>query len=189
MPKWTDLNENKEIEARFLVCGDEWRGKGDTEEILQGYLSTDKERVVRIRLKGGKAILTIKGKTEGLVKKEYEFELDDVDKAKNVILNLCKYPIEKTRHKIKVGEFLWELDEFKGINKGLVMAEIEFKQERDYKKMVMEGKPEWIGKEITEGHWQYTNMRLAERPFTTWTDEEKSDMLKHAAIISKESGY
>ena len=67
-----DLGENQEIEARFLVCGDKWRGKGTSEDIVQGYLSTDKNRVVRIRIKGGKAILTVKGKPKGLIRKEYE---------------------------------------------------------------------------------------------------------------------
>jgi len=174
----TDLCKNEEIEARFLVYGDGWHGKGVSEEIVQGYLSTDKNRVVRIRITKGKAILTVKGKPKGLIRKEYEFLLDDPNKANDVILDLCKYPIEKTRHTIKVRDFLWEVDEFKGVNEGLVIAEIEFKQEEDYKKMLAEGKPEWVSKEITEGHWQYANACLAEKPFTTWSTEERE---KHAS--------
>jgi CYTH domain-containing protein len=169
-------NANLEIEARFLVCGDSWRGLGDSVEILQGYLSTSKEMVLRLRLQDGKAEMTIKGETKGLTRREYEFILKDAEKAKEVIYTFCRHPIEKIRHRIRHQGFEWEIDEFQGENQGLVIAEVEFEREEDYQRMMAQDKPPWIGKEITKGHWQYTNMKLAERPFAQWRPEEKQDM-------------
>lgn len=173
--------KNREIEARFLVCGTSWQGKGDSAKILQGYLSTAKDTVVRLRIIEDNAVLTIKGETVGLVKKEYEFTLDDLEKAKQVIHTFCTYPIEKVRHTIQHRDFQWEIDEYRGKNEGLIIAEVEFEHEADYERMLAQGKPKWVGKEITEGHWQYTNMRLADHPFSLWRSEEKHDMWQHAA--------
>jgi CYTH domain-containing protein len=173
--------ENLEIEARFLVCGDSWRGLGDSVEILQGYLSTAKDAVLRLRVQNDKAEMTIKGETKGLTRKEYEFILKHVEKAKEVIHTFCHHPIKKIRHRIWHQGFEWEIDEFKGENQGLVIAEVEFTREEDYQRMLLQGKPQWIGKEITQGHWQYTNMQLAERPFSRWRPEEKQDVDRHAA--------
>jgi CYTH domain-containing protein len=175
------IDKNKEIEARFLVCRDKWRGTGTPVKIYQGYLSTDKDRVIRIRIKGDDSVLTIKGSTDGMTKTEYEFMLDDVNKAKEVIQSFCSHPIEKIRHTIKHGDFVWEVDEYGGENEGLVIAEVEFAQEKDFDTMMKQGKPEWVGKNITVGHWEYTNMRLAERPFAHWSNEEKKNMLQHAS--------
>ena len=172
--------KNQEIEARFLACGDSWRGKGDSVEIFQGYLSTAKETALRIRIQDDKAVLTVKGETVGLTRKEYEFILDDVEKAKEVIYTFCAHPIEKVRHRIEHRDFQWEIDEYRGENEGLVIAEVEFEREEDYQRMLAHGKPQWVGKEITEGHWQYTNMLLAERPFSHWPNEDKKDMERHA---------
>ena len=169
-------NENLEIEARFLVNGNSWRGQGDSVEILQGYLSTSKDVVLRLRIQDDKAEMTIKGEMKGLTRKEYEFGLKDADKAKEVIHTFCRHPIEKIRHRIKHHDFEWEIDEFQGENQGLVIAEVEFEREEDYQRMISQGKPSWLGKEITDGHWQYTNMKLAERPFSKWRPEEKQDM-------------
>lgn len=174
-------DKNREIEARFLVCGDKWRARGTPNEIYQGYLSTHKDTVIRIRIKDESPWLTVKGVTEGLTKKEYEFMLDDLQKAKELIRSFCSYPIEKIRHTISHGDFLWEVDEYKGENKGLVIAEIEFEQEKDFDRMLKQGKPGWVGKNITVDHWQYTNMRLAERPFGHWSAAEQQDMLQHAS--------
>lgn len=171
----------QEIEARFLVCGDSWRGKGDSVEILQGYLSTAKETVLRLRIQNDKAVMTIKGETVGLTRREYEFSLDDLKKAKEVIHTFCPHPITKIRHRIRHLDFLWEIDEYRGENEGLVIAEVEFEHEEDYQRMLAQGKPQWVGMEITKGYWQYTNMLLAERPFSHWRSEEKEDMERHAA--------
>jgi len=172
--------KNREIEARFLVCGDRWRGKGDSVKILQGYLSTAKDAVLRLRIQEDQALMTIKGETVGLTRKEYEFFLDDLDKAREVIDTFCAHPIEKIRHRIRSGDFLWEVDEYRGENEGLVIAEVEFERAQDYQRMLAQGKPPWVGKEITEGQWQYTNMLLAQRPFSHWRPEETEDMRQHA---------
>ena len=107
--------------------------------------------------------------------------MNDTQKVQKVIAEFCVHPIEKIRHKIEHGEFLWEVDEYKGENEGLVIAEVEFEHEEDYRKMLDLGKPPWAGKEITGDAWQYTNARLSVRPFLMWPAEEKSDMLSHAA--------
>lgn len=177
----TDKNENIEIEARYLVCGNGWRGLGTPIDIYQGYLSTHKEKVIRIRVEEDTALLTVKGQTVGLKRDEFETVLDDIDKARRIIEKFCEHPILKTRHKIEFEDNLWEVDEFKGKNEGLVIAEIEFTGEDQYQKLQVHGKPDWIGKEITSGYWQYTNMRLAEHPFGQWNDAEKRDMRAHAA--------
>lgn len=171
---------DNEIEARFLVRGDSWRSKGIAVEIYQGYLSTEKQRVLRIRLKGDKATFTVKGESTGLEQDEYEFTLDNPQKAKAVIMKFSEgSPIEKIRHTIQVGEFKWEIDEFQGANAGLVIAEVELSRTEDKKRME-KSKPKWVGKEITED-WKYRNNRLAERPFSSWNAEEQRDMLRHAA--------
>ncbi len=175
------MNSNIEIEARFLACGESWRGKGTAVEIYQGYLATEENMAIRVRLGKDNAILTIKGKTIGLTRKEFEFTFNDTQKAQKVIAEFCAHPIKKIRHKIEHGGFLWEIDEYKGENEGLVIAEVEFEHEEDYRKMLDLGKPPWVGKEITGDAWQYTNARLSVRPFLMWPAEEKSDMLSHAA--------
>jgi CYTH domain-containing protein len=174
-------NRDIEIEARFLAYGDGWRGQGTAVEIYQGYLATDETMAMRIRLAEGNATLTIKGTTRGLTRKEFEFALNDVQKAKKVIEEFCSHPIEKIRHTIEHGGFLWEVDEYGGENEGLVIAEIEFEHEEDYGRMLALGKPPWVGLEITRDAWQYTNARLSVQPFSSWSADEKKDMQEHAA--------
>ncbi|MEZ4579609.1 MAG: hypothetical protein R2875_16840, partial [Desulfobacterales bacterium] len=106
------------------------------------------------------------------------------EKAKQVIHTFCPHPIEKIRHIIRHQDFQWEIDEYQGENEGLVIAEVEFDHEVDYNRMLSHGKPAWAGKEITEGHWHYTNMRLAERPFSLWRPEEKLDMWQHSVGLA-----
>ena len=89
--------------------------------------------------------------------------MNDTQKVQKVIAEFCVHPIEKIRHKIEYGEFLWEVDEYKGENEDLVIAEVEFEHEEDYRKMLDLGKPPWVGKEITGDAWQYTNARLSVR--------------------------
>ncbi len=178
--------KDMEIEARFLACGDGWRGKGPAVEIFQGYLATDKNMFLRIRISENSAVLTIKGKTEGLSRREFEFEIEDMQKALRVIEEFCEHPIEKTRHTIAHGKFLWEVDEYRGESQGLVVAEVEFEHENAYHEMLNLGKPPWVGKEITHDAWQYTNARLAVRPFSMWRVEEKRDMLSHSAAAAAE---
>src|SRR5262245_38007879 len=118
----------KEIERKFLIEGDAWRtGKGTT--YRQGYLSTAKERSVRVRLSGNRATLTIKGVTHGATRSEYEYEIPVRD-AEEMLDNLCERPlIEKRRYKLDHAGLTWEVDEFFGENEGLVVAEVELKSE------------------------------------------------------------
>ncbi len=152
-----------EIERKFLPAGDGWRkvaGKG----ILyrQGYLSDDKERVVRIRTAGNRGYLTVKGKTAGMTRVEYEYEIPEQDCIEMLEMLALKPIIEKRRFTIKQSGTVWEVDEFSGENSGLIVAEVEIKSEDQ--QLV---KPEWIGKEVT-GDPRYYNSNLIINPFTKW---------------------
>lgn len=150
-----------ETERKFLVTGEQWRKLGTPVAYAQGYLSNKPERTVRVRIAGGKAFLTIKGKTTGFSRPEFEYEIP-VEDAK-AMLNLCPNPpVEKFRTVIKWHEKVWEVDEFTGSNQGLIMAEIELQSEDEHF-----DKPEWIGEEVTENR-KYYNGYLSEHPFGEW---------------------
>jgi adenylate cyclase len=153
-----------EIERKFLVISDAF--KSDVlrqNHIAQGYLSSVPERAVRVRIKGEKGYLTIKGKTNesGLSRFEWEKEIP-VAEAKE-LLQLCeKGVIEKIRYEIQVGRHIFEVDEFYGENKGLIMAEVELQSETETFK-----KPIWLGEEVTNDN-RYYNAYLSQHPFTSW---------------------
>jgi CYTH domain-containing protein len=128
----------------------------------QGYLSTAKDRTVRVRKSGGKGALTVKGASVGATRSEYEYEIPP-DDADEMIDRLCEQPvIEKNRYRIPAGEVVWEVDEFLGANQGLVVAEVELTSEgQDF------DKPAWIGREVT-GDPKYFNANLVARPFSAW---------------------
>ena len=152
----------KEIERKFLVVGDAWRRLAKGIRYRQGYLSTVKERTVRVRATEGRAFLTVKGPTEGATRSEYEYEIP-ADDANEMLDELCEKPIiEKNRYKISVGHLTWEVDEFFGVNEGLIVAEIELMSEDQPFE-----KPAWIGAEVT-GDPKYFNANLIARPFSTW---------------------
>ncbi len=152
----------KEIERKFLVKGDDWRKLAKGTHYRQGYLSTVKERTVRVRTIDDKGFLTIKGITVGATRAEYEYEIPAQD-ANAMLDNLCEKPlIEKYRYKIDYEGFTWELDEFEGDNQGLIVAEIELADENE-----KFGIPEWIGEEVT-GDPRYFNSNLTKQPYTTW---------------------
>ena len=151
----------KEIERKFLVKGEAWKELGEGVLYRQGYLNSRKERVVRVRTMGPKAALTIKGIAVGATRLEFEYDipLDDC----NQLLELCEQPlIEKTRYKIPYGGLIWEVDEFHGVNEGLVVAECELESEDQ-----SIDQPEWIGPEVT-GDSRYFNSKLIASPFSTW---------------------
>lgn len=152
----------KEIERKFLVNNSEFKNLSRGILIRQGFLSSDKERVVRIRIIEDKAYITIKGLSIGATRSEFEYEIPLNDAA--VILNeLCKKPIiEKYRYMIKTGNSVWEVDEFIGLNAGLIIAEIELEHENQTFDI-----PDWIGKEVT-GDPRYYNSNLISNPFTKW---------------------
>ncbi|MGE4311519.1 CYTH domain-containing protein [Desulfovibrio sp.] len=152
----------KEIERKFLLKGDAWRDLAQGTMYRQGYLNSAKERTVRVRTVGDKAFLTIKGITVGATRAEYEYEIPFAD-CNALLDNLAEKPlIEKKRYKIKQGEFVWEIDEFFGDNKGLIVAEVELTSEDQ-----AFPKPEWVGEEVT-GDPRYFNSNLIKHPFTKW---------------------
>ena len=152
-----------EIERKFLVTNDDWKSAPAT-YFCQGYLNRDKDRTVRIRIAGEKGILTVKGKTVGASRKEFEYEVP-LEDAKQM-LDLCEKPlIEKNRRVIQFESMDWEVDEFLGENKGLVVAEIELESESQQFK-----KPDWIGEEVTEDP-RYFNSRLSVNPYSQWQCE------------------
>jgi CYTH domain-containing protein len=174
-----------EIERKFLVRGRSWVGRGTSEYIFQGYLNTDKNRTVRVRIKGDRGFFTVKGPTVANERVEIETEIP-FDKAKAILehpAGLCAgYPIEKTRWTIEEAGLVWEVDEFAGHNQGLVIAEVEFNgdpPDRDaWNQAVDEKRPSWVGDEVS-GDAKYFNSSLTEHPFSHWTDEERAPMLKH----------
>jgi len=158
-----------EIERKFLVRNMDWRTLGVPIHYAQGYLVADGERTVRVRLAGTKGFLTIKGISEGFSRKEFEYQVPYDDALE--ILSMCAIPvIEKYRSRILHEGKIWEVDEFEGENKGLIIAEIELKSE-DETFLV----PSWIGEEVT-GDLRYYNSWLARNPFKKWSGNENEGM-------------
>lgn len=151
-----------EIEKKFLVSNDSWRKLGVGKDYCQGYLNSEKGRTVRIRTIGEQGILTIKGPSVDGAKLEYEYEIPYSD-ALEMLEKLCHKPlIQKTRHKIKYRNFIWEVDEFRGENEGLLFAEIELESVNQ-----LFEKPDWIGKEVTDDS-RYYNANLVNNPYSNW---------------------
>ena len=151
-----------EIERKFLLQGDTWRGLGQAVLLRQGYLSSARERVVRVRIEGEQAMLTIKGANVGATRGEWEYPIPLADAAE-LLDGLCEQPlIEKVRHRIEHAGMLWEVDEFLGANAGLIVAEIELASEDQPFE-----KPEWIGAEVS-GDARYYNANLIRHPFSQW---------------------
>jgi len=152
----------KEIERKFLVKGDAWRGLAKPVKYRQGYLSTVKERTVRVRTVDAAGYLTIKGVTTGVTRVEYEYEIPAAQ-ADEMLTGLCEKPlIEKTRRTIELGGLTWEVDEFFGDNQGLIVAEVELKSADQEI-----AKPDWVGPEVS-GDPRYFNSNLIKLPFTKW---------------------
>ena len=151
-----------EIERKFLLKGDAWRALAKGTHYRQGYLNSAKERTVRIHTVGDQAFLTIKGITVGNTRAEYEYPIP-FDECNAMLDSLAEKPIiEKSRYKIAVGELTWEVDEFFGDNKGLIVAEVELTSEAQ-----QFDKPAWVGDEVS-GDPRYFNSNLIKHPFTKW---------------------
>ncbi len=151
-----------EIEKKFLLTGTEWRQLAAGTAYRQGYLSSVKERTVRVRTIDDKGFLTIKGISVGAVRREFEYEIPVAD-ANALLDELCEKPIiEKNRYKVEYGGFIWEIDEFFGENDGLVVAEIELESEDQ-----RFDKPEWVGEEVS-GDARYFNSNLIKHPYSQW---------------------
>jgi CYTH domain-containing protein len=153
-----------EIERKFRVVGDAWRTDHGT-RYRQGYLSRDPERTVRVRIADDQAFLTIKGRTVGASRPEFEYPIPLADAEQ--LLGLCDGPlIEKTRHHIRHHDIIWEVDEFAGDNTGLVIAEIELASE-DH----AFASPPWLGQEVTHDP-RYYNANLSVNPYRNWRSED-----------------
>lgn len=153
-----------EIERKFLVTSDTYKKEAFSQKrIKQGYLSSVPERTVRVRTKGDKAFITIKGASNetGMSRFEWEKEIP-VDEANKLLLLCEKGVIDKTRFEVKIGNHIYEIDEFYGENKGLVVAEIELHSEDETFE-----RPNWLGKEVTNDN-RYYNSNLSINPYTNW---------------------
>jgi adenylate cyclase len=153
-----------EIERKFLVLSNDFIKDSFTQNrIVQGYLNSDPERTVRIRIKGDKGFLTIKGKgnESGTTRLEWETEIPLAEAEK--LLPLCENNyIDKIRYEINVGKHIFEVDIFSGENEGLTVAEVELKSEDE-----VFVRPIWLGKEVTADE-RYYNSYLSHKPYKSW---------------------
>jgi adenylate cyclase len=156
----------QEIERKYLPISDEWKKlRGQGTRYRQGYLSLEPERNVRVRWSDTKAYLTVKGKSNGPARAEFEYEIPP-DDADRMLRELCIKPlIEKTRYIVWDGKIKWEVDEFAGENQGLIIAEVETKDDLPIQK------PRWIGGEVTDDS-RYFNYNLVRHPYATWGGRE-----------------
>jgi len=149
----------QEIERKFLTKSDAWRSNARGRFYRQGYLSTVKERTVRIRTIRNEGYITVKGIAKGAARAEYEYEIPVKD-ANEMLDTLCEQPIiEKMRYEIEHNELIWLVDEFEGVNKGLILVEVELSDENQ--KLVL---PDWVGAEVT-GDPNYFNSNLTRNPY------------------------
>jgi adenylate cyclase len=153
-----------EIERKFLVTSKVYKTEAFKKtRIEQGFLNTDPARTVRVRIKGNKGFLTVKGKSNeaGTIRTEWEKEIDAVEAES--LLKLCEPgAIEKIRYEIKAGKHIFEVDEFFGDNLGLTVAEVELNSENENFL-----KPTWLGEEVT-GDVKYYNSQLSKYPYNSW---------------------
>ena len=151
-----------EIERKFLLVNDSWRVNAVGVLFRQGYLCTAPERTVRVRLEGEVGRLTIKGKAQGIVRPEYEYEIPAKEAVELLEAHCLRPLVEKTRYRIEYVGQLWEIDEFHGDNAGLIVAEIELEAESQEFTL-----PDWVGKEVSDEP-RYFNANLVKKPFKEW---------------------
>lgn len=152
-----------EIERKFLVTDDGWREQVvEQTPIVQGYLVSGSAVTVRVRIKGESAFLTIKGRTEGISRSEFEYPIP-VSDARQMLEQLATGPvIDKVRNVVEVGAHRWEIDVFAGDNEGLVLAEVEL-GDADEQFVT----PDWAGPDVSDDA-RYYNVNLAQNPFRKW---------------------
>lgn len=150
----------REVERKFLLRGEAWRVlAGEPVVLRQGYLVAERSRSVRVRVAGDHAEIAIKGETRGATRPEFEYPIPVAD-AERILERLCLRPlIEKVRHPVEHAGRRWVVDEFRGANDGLVVAEIELASEGEPFE-----RPEWVGEEVT-GNPRYYNANLVHRPW------------------------
>ena len=155
-----------EIERKFLLKNDDWKKLAAGVVYRQGYLGADGKRTVRVRVIGNKGFMTIKGKSVGISRMEYEYEIPVAD-ADTLLAELCIQPlIEKKRYRIDYKGFIYEVDEFFADNEGLVVAEIELTSENQKFE-----KPSWLGREVSDDN-RYFNASLVTHPYSLWQDKK-----------------
>ncbi len=147
-----------EIERKFLVNEDLWNRaeKPEPKLIIQAYLHRSPEKTIRVRVKGDRGFLTIKGPTTGISREEFEYEIP-LNEATQLIEQFADKILSKKRYEIPAGEHLWEVDVFLDNLEGLIVAEIELNEEDE-----MFIKPEWVAEEVSHDP-QYQNSRLIDR--------------------------
>ena len=152
-----------EIERKFLVHAERWKAlkKPTGKYLRQGYLSTDPQRTIRVRIAGNKGFLNIKGITTGATRQEFEYEIPEADAAQ-LLQNMAVTRLSKIRYLISHEGKQWEVDEFLDENAGLIVAEIELNSETEQFLL-----PDWAAEEVTDDA-RYYNSNLCLRPFTTW---------------------
>ncbi|RAJ17736.1 CYTH domain-containing protein [Olleya aquimaris] len=153
-----------EIERKFLVTSNAFKAEAFKKtRIIQGFLSTNKRRTVRVRLKGEQGFLTIKGISSKNGLSRFEWERKIPKEEAEQLLKICKKGvIDKIRYEVKVDNHIFEVDEFFAKNEGLILAEIELTSEKE-----SFSKPKWLGKEVT-GDVKYYNSQLSKTPFKKW---------------------
>lgn len=157
---------NIEIERKFLVRNDSWKREADAGALyIQSYLSIADNRVIRVRLTGSRAFLSLKFASSLMIRDEYEYEIPCADAERIMRFFSDRPPVEKMRHKVRHGTHLWEIDVFTGENEGLVVAEIELKARDE-----TFDRPDWLGEEVTENA-RYVNAALYLSPFKNWTQQ------------------
>ncbi|SFB68555.1 CYTH domain-containing protein [Flagellimonas taeanensis] len=156
--------EHLEIERKFLVSSDAYKQSATSQtRIAQGFLNTDPSSTVRVRIMGEKGFLTVKGASNdsGTTRFEWEIEISTAEAAN--LIDLCETGIlEKYRFEVPCGKHIFEVDEFLGENKGLVVAEVELEHEDEPFE-----RPDWLGEEVT-GQRKYYNSQLSKTPFKEW---------------------
>jgi len=152
-----------EIERKYLVDHDKWKQieKPTGQLYRQGYLLTDPNKTIRVRLTTTNGFLTIKGLSIGATRPEFEYEIP-VDEAKELLDNFSIYELSKNRYKILFSDKIWEVDEFLGDNVGLIVAEIELASEDEHFDI-----PVWVTRDVT-GEEKYNNSNLTIVPYKNW---------------------
>ena len=152
----------QEIERKYLLQGDSWRELSIGSVYCQGYIATKNQVTVRVRIVGQQGYLTIKGPSVECSRLEFEYPIP-VEDAQEMLNTLCEQPwIEKIRYKVEWGGLTWEIDEFDGLNKGLILAEVELNDANQEIEL-----PPWIGEEVSHDH-RYFNSYLVKHPFSQW---------------------
>lgn len=153
-----------EIERKFLIASNDFKQEADSRQrIVQGFLNSNPERTVRVRIKGDQGFLTVKGKSSANGTTRFEWEREIPVTEAEALLKLCETGvIDKMRYEVRIGQHTFEVDEFFGDNEGLIIAEVELANEDENFE-----KPGWLGKEVT-GEIKYYNSQLSKQPYNTW---------------------